>query len=230
LDHVSFSQGLAYLELIQDQDQDLLGTLGAISPLSTIGAPNRYSYKLGSIETKVSPTALRYLKVAHDLRILFGPLSNLTIGEIGIGFGGQAAVLSKLNPGASFVLWDLPPVLSLAGRFLANADVQANRDFFDGRDPSSHEVDLLVSNYAFSELRRTVQEMYLERVIQRCKRGYITWNRLSELELDGLTLEELLQRLPGAVVFDEVPLTAEGNCIVVWGHLPGAHPIGATAR
>ena len=72
-------------------------------------------------------------------------------------------------------------------------------------------------NHTITELTRTVQKVYLDKLIKNAKAGYITWNALSYKELDGYSVQELLERIPGARVIDEIPLTAEGNCIIVWG-------------
>ena len=100
-------------------------------------------------------------------------MSKLRIGEIGVGFGGQAAVLNKLFGVSDFVAFDLPEVLSLCEIFLSRTESHLTPRLVDGRKPVPVEVDLVVSNYAFSELVRSVQDAYLENVILRAKSGYI---------------------------------------------------------
>ena len=62
----------------------------------------------------VSPTTLRYLKVANDLETLFSSLDGLRICEIGVGYGGQCRVLDAMFAVKSYTLVDLRPVLELA--------------------------------------------------------------------------------------------------------------------
>jgi hypothetical protein len=153
--------------------------------------------------------------VFSDLELLFGPLKGLRCIEIGIGFGGQAAILEILGEVQEIQLYDLPPVLDLAEKFLNRSGTSASTIFFDGTNPPmARPADLLISNYAFSELTRAIQLTYLENAIAKASRGYITWNSLSS---DGLRPEELLRLIPGSKLLEEQPKTAPGNVIVAWG-------------
>lgn len=80
------------------------------------------------------------------------------------------------------------------------------------------KTDLLLSNYAFSELRRSVQKAYLERIVSHLPRGFMVWNLLSERHLGGLSLEEFLRYVPNANVEDEQPTSIKGNVLITWGH------------
>ena len=51
--------------------------------------------------------------------------------------------------------------------------------------------DLLVSNYALSELSLEIQREYIEKVLKRCKRFYLVFNQIGDLNLD-----DLIQSLP----------------------------------
>ena len=84
-----------------------------------------------------------------------------------------------------------------------------------------HDVksDLLISNYAFSELNKFVQDIYLEKVILNSKSGYITWNGEGRKiwDTDGYGVDELLSKIPNSKIIPETPLSAEGNVVIVWG-------------
>ena len=116
-----------------------------------------------------------------------------------------------------YLLFDLPPVLELNKKFLGAIGTIDKFEFIDGRNPSERSSDLLISNYAFSELNREVQLMYLERVIPNAKMGYMTWNELSYRQLGGLSVKELLERIPGSILKPERPLTYSNNVIIAWG-------------
>jgi hypothetical protein len=115
-------------------------------------------------------------------------------------------------------LFDIPEVLALANRFLdvSGTDLRVV-DTCDGRIPDTCSSDLLISNYAFSELHREVQEMYWERVVRNSSRGYVTYNHIAPPEAKSLTASEFAARIPGARVLPEFPLTHPANVIVVWG-------------
>ena len=106
----------------------------------------------------------------------------------------------------------------LAQTYLEKFDITGDIRYVDGtKNIISEEYDLVISNYAFSELTRDVQEIYLEKVITHSKAGYITWNSLSYNSFGGYSVKELVTKIKGAFVIEEKPLTAKDNCIVVWG-------------
>lgn len=225
LDHVSYRSGRDYLDLLESHGFSLddLSDL-QLQGFSEVGSPLTYPYGAGN--TQVSPTLLRYLKVSKDLKVLFGDLDGRAISEIGVGYGGQAAVLAKVLRNPVLQLFDLPEVLRLAGKFLSAVGVNADWQGVDGRKPVGLATDLVISNYAFSELNREIQESYLREVLLKSPMGYVTWNQLSQRGLDGMSEAEFLGLVPGSEQFAEVPLTAHGNSIIAWGHRPGAAPLG----
>lgn len=76
---------------------------------------------------------------------------------------------------------------------------------------------MVISNYAFSELNRDMQNFCLENIIDHTSSGYIMWSLLSYKILGGYSVDELLNRIKGSFVIEEQPLTYKGNCIIVWG-------------
>jgi putative sugar O-methyltransferase len=159
-----------------------------------------------------------YLKVLVDLRDIFGNLDRLRIAEIGIGYGGQCRSVLQLHRVRHYDLFDLPTVNLLAQRFLETSGVDTSTlTFHDGRAPKFCESDLLISNYAFSELRRDVQEAYMESVVSHATRGYVTYNPIASQTLGAMTASEFAERLPGARMMEEVPLTHPDNVVIVWG-------------
>lgn len=96
-----------------------------------------------------------------DLRALFGPLKDFKLAEVGIGFGGQASLIHLLDKPISYSSYDLPPVLALASKFFDGLEIKGDFKFIDGRYPEESTPDLLISNYAFSELSPKVQGAYL---------------------------------------------------------------------
>lgn len=213
LDHVTYKQGKEYLNTLNNFGgwKPQYGEL--IRKLDLYGGGKKFYFKnLGTF----SPTMLRYLKVHLETLSIFGSFAGLTLTEIGVGFGGQASILGGLNPPLQYNLCDLPEVLKLTNKFLSTNSIVLNCKYIDGRDPIELNSDIVISNYAFSELNRTVQSKYLDRVILKSRMGYITWNPLSERDLDGYSLEELFNLIPNAVMQDENPSTFPGNKLIVW--------------
>jgi hypothetical protein len=218
LEHVSIALGQQYLNhIVSEYKAEPYPVFTLLSKLSEFGNPTVHNFSgIGP----VSPTILRYVKVAYELNSLFGNLSQVKIGEIGVGFGGQAAVLDKLFGVTDYVAFDLPEVLSLFEIFLTRTDSRITPRLVDGRKPESVSLDLVLSNYAFSELSRSSQDAYLENVILGSKSGYMIWNNLSSKHLDGYTLRELISLIPGSRVLKEIPRTDKANRLIVWGTTP----------
>jgi putative sugar O-methyltransferase len=214
LDHVSIEQGNSYISEILKSGPWSEEFTKVLLQIDKVGNPRKFKFKpYGTF----SPTLLRYLKVYKDLENNFGSLNTLKIAEIGIGFGGQASLISLLSNPSSYTLYDLPPVLELAQKFMNEIDAPGNFTFFDGRNPEPFDSDLVISNYAFSELNRDVQDQYLQNVVLKSPRGYITWNNLSEQTFGGYSLAELIRVIPNSQIRPEKPNTSECNAIIVWG-------------
>lgn len=214
LEHVSKELGGLYAHYLFNNDPKLK-TFFKSKSQNNIGRPIKFYYRKFGY---TSPTLLRYLKVLEELTQIFGTLEDKVITEIGIGYGGQVAtILQNVNVSAVY-MFDLNEVNLLASKFLDGLNLEKKYVFYDGRSPLTVHSDLVISNYAFSELNRETQEIYLKNIISNSKSGYITWNDLGYRNLNSFSLEELLNRIPKAQVIDEFPLTAEQNKIIIWGN------------
>ena len=214
LDHVSIEQGYQYIKEISNLHSWTREFTQALKKIDSLGKPKRYKFKcFGTF----SPTLLRYLKVYLELNESFKSLDNLDIVEIGVGFGGQASVINILSKPRSYTLYDIPPVLALSKRFMRELGIIGNLNFNDGVSPARIESDLVISNYAFSELNPEIQDLYLNNVILNSKRGYITWNYFSQYHYNGYSLADLVRIIPGSQIIPEKPLTSDANAIIVWG-------------
>jgi putative sugar O-methyltransferase len=221
LEHVSEADGARYLEVLKKNAPDLLQIIGQFKINDLVGNPNLFHYpQIGSI----SPTTLRYVKVAADLRALFGKSIGQRVAEIGVGYGGQLLVLDQLFAIDSYSLFDLPPVLELTSKYLESHILNlAYRTLTLNQAVSHEQYDLVMSNYAFSELPKVLQLKYIEKVLRHASRGYLTMNsgRVGSAAVAGdnkLSLEELRKLLPPFEVLEEEPYTSPQNYIIIWGH------------
>lgn len=214
LEHVNYEQGFDYLREVERQGS-LLDDLKTVVESDVVGGPIRYQYGRYGL---VSPSTLRYIKVASDLQAFFGSLDDMEVAEIGVGYGGQCRIISSAWSVKSYDLYDIPEALKLSQRFLSESHIEAATIFDkNGREPLDGQFDLVISNYAFSELRREIQEQYLTNVVEKSARGYMTYNRLTPPDFNSLLADEVVERIAGARLVPEVPLTHDGNVIVVWG-------------
>lgn len=168
---------------------------------------------------RISPSTLRYAKVLADLCEHFGDLNSLKICEIGVGYGGQARLaLSKFPKIHTYSFVDLASVLKLTRKYLSHfPDITAKLEFLTLDKLPEQSYDLVISNYAFSELNRDIQELYAAKIIRHAKHGYITYNDISDSDLGSIKVENYGTLFKKPVkILPEVPLTHPKNKIVVW--------------
>jgi putative sugar O-methyltransferase len=213
LEHVDFEHGEKYLNEIQFNKNELLQNFDEFKKNDDFGNPILCNYPAYG---KISPTTLRYIKVLSDLIKLFKNLQSFKICEIGVGYGGQCRIISSAYNLIDYTLVDLKQVLMLVQRYLDSFALRSSVSYKTMNELCANEYDLVISNYAFSELPRNVQEVYLYKVILNSKRGYITFNNIGPINF-SFSLSELLELIPNSHVVEEIPLTHENNCIIIWG-------------
>jgi len=219
LEHVSFSLGKQYLDLIKHSmpnsyNQLLLENLRNDS----FGNPYRYKY---SEKLCISPTTLRYIYTAIDIERTIGLGRNESVVEIGVGYGGQAAVLESLYKVSNYDAFDLPEVISLANVYLKKINSRIRFDSRDIHRTQDKVWDIAISNYAFSELNKDLQIRYLDSILSRTSRGYMIMNS-GRLNASGrsnskLSVNEIAEFLPTIRIKEENPLTGPDNYVIYWG-------------
>jgi len=221
LEHASKEQGDKCLEIIRSESPYLLDVIETFKINDLVGGATTYEFDgIGSI----SPSTLRYLKVASDLKNIFGEEIGDRVAEIGCGYGGQLLIADKILRFKQYDLFDLPPVLSLASMYLESHILNfAYKTTTLNQHQGDVNYDLVISNYAFSELPSQLQIRYIEKILSRSKRGYLTMNTgktEASRDQNKLTLEDLRGYLPEFEVLNEVPLTSPNNYLIVWGRNP----------
>ena len=217
LEHVSEDQGRQYKQHIDTYFPEYHGKLKQFKENDAHGSPVVFEYKgIG----RFSPTTLRYIKVLSDLRHLFGSLDNFNIIEIGVGYGGQCKVISDFFNINKYYLVDLEEALNLADKYLKKLNVK-NVEIVKPLDVTSldKQFDLIISNYAFTELSKSTQELYLNKILHRSSHGYITSNFVSkEFNIDSFSLDLLKNKLNAFDLrtLEEIPLTHKDNIILFW--------------
>ena len=214
LEHVTEEQGAAYLEIIIAEHPKLLPYFDRFRENDKWGNPIMFDYQPHG---RLSPTTLRYIKVLGDLIANFGSLADMDLVEIGGGYGGQCKTIDAFCGFRSYTLVDLGPCLSLAEKYLDKHQVKnVQYRTFEDLFPTGH-YDLVISNYAFSECSRRVQETLWEKALSVSARGYLTCNEISPRRFKPFSQSELRSRLPDAKVLPEEPPTHPDNYILLWG-------------
>jgi putative sugar O-methyltransferase len=170
LEHVSKEEAETYLKLIKI---DFNKELEEVKKNDQFGNPDIYDFEnVGSM----SPTTVRYLKNTSDIISKFG--NNIKcIVEIGGGYGGLSVVMYPFLKYESYLLIDQYEANLLSKKYLNNFQYptyshHTDEIFLD----DEYNFDLLISNYAFSECERDIQEHYIEKFIRNSNKFYMIFN------------------------------------------------------
>jgi hypothetical protein len=193
---------------IREISPELLSRIDLFKTSDLVGNPVLYHYD--AINTKVSVSTLFYIKVLSDLIKYFGSLDGMNIVDIGSGYGGQCKIVYDYCRPQSYTLIDLPEVKALSEKYI-------NRFHINTGVNTSSKYDLCISNYAFTEFNRNIQEEYNEKFIQKSIHGYMTCNFTELRKGDGsFSKDEVLSLHSACKEIPEVPLTAHDNYICMW--------------
>lgn len=219
LEHVTYNQGLLYINRIRQLDKTILNDMDKFKTNDLVGNPRRYTfYNFG----RFSPTTIRYISVATELKVIFQNRIPERVIEIGAGYGGQYLVLQEFFKISEYSIFDLPEVQQLISNYLQKSFLLNNVKFVELESFHTENNSLVISNYAFSELPRKLQIDYIEKVLGKCKFGYLIMNsgisNQTGRSAGKLSLEELKGLLPPFEILDEIPSTGPDNYVIVWGH------------
>jgi putative sugar O-methyltransferase len=218
LEHVSFQQGLNYLQFLKRRQLNIGELIEDAQKNDAIGSPITFFYKDFG---KASPTTLRYLKVAADIEELFGKKLDSVV-EIGAGYGGQASILFESMNIKSYSIYDLPEAQNLIRRFLQAHPAKNKIEMLPIADVQTQSFDLVISNYAFSELPIEIQREYCKKIFSNCSRGYLTMNsgytNITGRSDSKMKISEILGYVPTPNIYIENPQTGPDNYMIVWGN------------
>ena len=215
LEHVTKEQGLKYLDIILKQSPHYLTQFDQFRENDRVGNPEVQHFEGHGT---MSPTTLRYIKVASDLDTIFGSLGDYNIVEIGSGYGGQSKILMDIHQLNSYTYIDLPQVLKLNAKYMSKFSYPYKMNFLTDLKTLLKEYDLIISNYAFTECEKIIQKFYIDQIINKCTRGYITCNFVSDaFNIRSFSKEELINNINKNIfIKEESPLTHPNNCIMCW--------------
>jgi putative sugar O-methyltransferase len=213
LEHDSFEQGLEYLEATQKSESNVLSNINEFRKNDLIGNPRVFDYEGIGI---IAPPTLRYIKILSDLESEFGTLDNFNICEIGVGYGGLCRIISSYFNIKTYTLVDLKSVLQLAQRYLDHYPLNTTVVYKTMNELLGNSYDLVISNYALTEIRREIQQVYLEKVVIPAQRGYITYNEINPKEFNSYTKEEFIALIPQIKIKEEVAILDPRDCTLVW--------------
>jgi putative sugar O-methyltransferase len=201
LEHVSIDHGRRYFNeiLAYDVEEELANKF---KENDIQGSPTTFDY--GSPFGKVSPSTLRYVKNTLDIASFVGEGDLSKIAEIGGGYGGLCKTISCLCDFDEYHIYDMPEASNLQKKYLSKFNIFDKVVFHPTPEPTT-DLDLVVSNYAYSELNEELQDIYYNNVIVNSKRVYMILNKgqvsrevfLSRAEKDfDISIEKVLDFWP----------------------------------
>ena len=149
----------------------------------TIGNP--YRSRIGTLG-RVPPTTVRYATVYSTLQLLCGSFRELSVGEIGVGYGGLERLFLTTDPPRQISVFDLPEVTALTDQFLQANGLNTDSVTFQSVPTDCQDLDLVISNFAFSELRRDLQDNYLQKVLLRSRAGFVIINSIASDDFQSI--------------------------------------------
>ena len=173
LEHVSPDHGQRYFNGIMQYELDT-ELIEAFKENDSLGGASVIDY--GEPFGEVSPSTLRYVQNTLDIAHFVGEGEISKIVEIGGGYGGLCKTISCLCDFDEYHIYDIEAASKLQQKYLSNFDV-IDRVSFHSTPEVIEEVDLVISNYAYSELNLELQNAYYENVIKNAKRVYMILNR-----------------------------------------------------
>lgn len=216
---LEITEGAAFYDYLVATRKTIEKALAGCEKLDTIGSPTVKEYpSLGTF----SATTLRYIAHADKICKFFQLPQKMKVAEIGAGFGGQCYILSQFKPFETYYIYDLPEVQNLIKRVMQELSVKGVVCPAMTEKIPEEKIDLVISNYAFSEISRDIQLIYFEQVIKKADRGYIVYNQISQADygINSMSCDEFVQLLRQngikPKVFTEFLSTAPGNRLIIW--------------
>ena len=179
LEHVSREESELFVSEMKNPDQLTPLQISQFRENDVYGGANIQTYdRFGHM----SPSTIRYIKQSLDLNYQFDLSKVKNIVEIGGGYGGLCKTLSVMCDFDSYTILDLPASAMLAEKYLSkfpNLDGRISAVPFTQFEGLETEVYLVISNYAFSECSRRIQQFYLDTVISKAQSFYMAYNEIT---------------------------------------------------
>lgn len=205
LEHAWHQLGVNHLHNIEENNPYLLTDYPKVWENDNYGMPKTsdFSFRV------CSPTTIQYLSVLSNLIKYIGSLEGFKVVEIGGGYGGQAKIVTDVFNLKEYSIIDLPEVTLLQSRYIRELQIPNTKTFTHVDYPKDQEYDLVISNYAITEVLEPLQSEYVDHILMNSKHGYLTCNApLSKI--DQLKSKFNITELP------DIPGERLSNYILVW--------------
>lgn len=222
LEHSTYEQGLGYLNEIENVFGDESAEFIRESALANdrYGGSSPQPYTIRGHNISVSPSTLRYCKVASDIVSIFGETSEMKICEIGAGYGGQCVILDLLFGFKEYHTVDIEEACLLQTKYLNTVGVENHKQIsYKDMSSLSESYDLVISNYAFSECKREIQDVYMDKILSKSKHGYMimnfVWDNIPGFH-NMMRENDFREKIPNLKLAQEIPNTHPDNVLYYW--------------
>jgi putative sugar O-methyltransferase len=178
LEHVSLDESNQFISEMKNLEILTEDQIEKFKENDIYGNPEIFEYeKFGNI----SPSTIRYIKNTLDIFNHFSSENIKDIVEIGGGYGGLCKTMSVLFDYDNYVIIDLPEVSKLSKKYISNflpLKDKVQQLNFNELDVIEN-IDLVISNYAFSECSLDIQKKYYNDVIRNSNKFYLVYNNIT---------------------------------------------------
>lgn len=213
LEHVGKEESELLISEMKSKDRITQKILKSIKENDRYGSPITYRYdEFGEI----SPSTIRYTKNCLDILNKFDEkIEYKNVLEIGGGYGGLCKVFSSFVNFDNYYLVDLPEVSELSKKYLNNFGSIKNKINYINTENITevNNLNLVISNYAFSECSIEYQQKYYDLMISNSNLFYMVYNNFTVGNLDSSAFIELASKDFDIITEDEIRST-HNNCII----------------
>ena len=185
LEHVSYKEGLAYLDTIIEKTDITINDIYTFCNLNdSVGSPTRFQYDFGL----ASPTSIRYILHAHLIlaHIKSLEMTDNNIVEVGGGYGGLCLAVHYFAEKygikiTSYTIIDLAPIGRLQDMYISKVNPNIRVTTIDSNTYGATIEDthmFLISNYCFSEIANEHQKRYIHTLFPKVAHGFMAWNNI----------------------------------------------------
>lgn len=210
LEHCSKKIGQSYLDVITKKYPFFFSSNCKHFENDQYGLPQTELYNVHGGFVRCSPSTLQYVGVLCNLIDLCRDLDNFKILEIGGGYGGQCKVITDAFQVTNYHIIDLFEPSMLQAKYLDKLNVKNVMTYVDPEFASRQDYDLIISNYALSEILEPLQTQYVEELCLKAKYGYLTCNTKFEAQV------LIKDKFPTFTISPDIEGESKENYIITW--------------
>lgn len=208
LEHVSKKIADSYFKSVLENNAELINNKSFYDN-DNFGSPILNLFNSGRVHARCSNSTMQYIGVLSNLIKEFGSLDNMSMVEIGGGYGGQCVIIQGVFDIKSYTIIDLLEPTLLQKKYLSKFKENKSETATVEGLPIK-EYDLVISNYALTEILEPLQTEYVKNILLNSKHGYITCNgNINAVDL-------IKEKFSTFKISNDIEGEKESNYIITW--------------